>query len=215
MDKTLVDQKHSPCSDKNEFDIHNNIYIPKLDLSIPNINTQELRINEKKPIQKYYFFDSDDDEKSNNVKLLSEYISNIVNEDRIYSDKYSITKKIVSIICLLLESKSFFLNTELFFISVMNGNKIDANNVPFIMDFLIELYKSLKIKLPFIDIYHCGEVLKFAFSVTVHENIIRISSNKEQVISCFHNIIEMSVYISNINPPRRSIFSCIGNLFRR
>jgi hypothetical protein len=215
MDKTLVDKKHSPYSDNNEFGIHNNIDIPKLDLSIPDINSHELRINEIKPIQKYYFFDSDDDEKSNNVKLLSEYISNIVNEDKIVYEKYSITKKMESIIRLLLESKSFFLNTELFFISVMNGNKIDVNKVPFIMDFLIELYKSLKLKLPFIDVYLCGEVLKLLFSVTVHENIIRISSNKEAVISCFHNIIEMSVYISNINSPRISIFSCIGNLFRR
>jgi hypothetical protein len=136
MDKTLVDKKHSPYSDNNEFGIHNNINIPKLDISIPDINSQELRINEIKPIQKYYFFDSDDDEKSNNIKLLSEYISNIVNEDKIVYEKYSITKKMESIIRLLLESKSFFLNTELFFISVMNGNKIDVNKVPFLMDFL-------------------------------------------------------------------------------
>lgn len=215
MDKTLVDKKHSPYSDNNEFGIHNNINIPKLDLTIPDINSHELRRTEIRPVQKYYFFDSDDDEKSNDVKLLSKYISNIVNEDKIVRDKYSITKKLESIIRVLLESQSFFLNTELFFISVMNGNKIDVNKVPFIMDFLIELYKSLKLKLPFIDVYHCGEVLKLLFSVAVYENIVHIRTNREQVISCFHNIIEMSVYISNVNPPRISIFSCIGNLFRR
>ncbi len=215
MDKTLVDKKHSPYSDNNEFGIHNNINIPKLDLTIPDINSQELRRTEIRPVQKYYFFDSDDDEKSNDVQLLSKYISNIVNEDKNVRDKYSITKKLESIIRVLLESQSFFLNTELFFISVMNGNKIDVNKVPFLMDFLIELYKSLKQKIPFINVYHCGEVLKLLFSVAVYENIVRIRTNKEPVISCFHNIIEMSVYISNINPPRRSIFSCIENFFRR
>ena len=113
----------------------------------------------------------------------------------------------------LLLNSSFFFDTEFFFISIVKGDKIDADKVPFIMDLLIELYKNLKKKIQDVDIYHCGEILKLLFSITVYENIIRIRTNQEQVISCFNNIIETSVYISKIDKPRKGIFKCIRNIF--
>ena len=110
-------------------------------------------------------------------------------------------------------NSSFFFDTEFLFISIVKGDKIDADKVPFIMDLLIELYKNLKKKIQDVDIYHCGEILKLLFFKLIYENIIRIRTNQEQVISCFNNIIEMSVYISKIDKPRKGIFKCIRNIF--
>ena len=83
------------------------------------------------------------------------------------------------------------------------------------MDLLIELYKNLKGQIRYLDMYHCGEIMKLFFSIAVYENIvrIRIKKNKEQVISCFDNIIEMSVCISKIDEPRIGMFKCIRNIF--
>ena len=206
MEKTLVDRTRSPYSEST-------IDISKLDIIIPDRTSPELTIKKIIPIQKYCYFDSDD-EKTNDVRLLSEYVTNFIKNDNTYKKKYTIeiTNKIVSMLRLLLNS-SFFFDTEFFFISIVKGDKIDADKVPFIMDLLIELYKNLKKKIQDVDIYHCGEILKLLFSITVYENIIRIRTNQEQVISCFNNIIEMSVYISKIDKPRKGIFKCIRNIF--
>ena len=206
MEKTLVDRTLSPYSDSI-------IDISKLDIIIPDRTSPELTITKIIPRQKYCYFDSDD-EKTNNVLLLSEYVASVIKNDNTYKKKYTIeiTNKIVSMLRLLLNS-SFFFDTEFFFISIVKGDKIDADKVPFIMDLLIELYKNLKKKIQDVDIYHCGEILKLLFSITVYENIIRIRTNEEQVISCFNNIIETSVYISKIDKPRKGIFKCIRNIF--
>jgi hypothetical protein len=206
MEKTLVDRTRSPYSEST-------IDISKLDIIIPNRTSPELTRNKILPRQTYCYFDSDD-EKTNNVLLLSEYVASVIKNDNTYKKKYTIeiTNKIVSMLRLLLNS-SFFFDTEFLFISIVKGDKIDADKVPFIMDLLIELYKNLKKKIQDVDIYHCGEILKLLFSITVYENIIRIRTNQEQVISCFNNIIEMSVYISKIDKPRKGIFKCIRNIF--
>jgi len=189
------------------------IDISKLDIIIPDRTSPELTITKIIPRQTFCYFDSDD-EKTNDVRLLSEYVTNFIKNDNTYKKKYTIeiTNKIVSMLRLLLNS-SFFFDTEFFFISIVKGDKIDADKVPFIMDLLIELYKNLKKKIQDVDIYHCGEILKLLFSITVYENIIRIRTNQEQVISCFNNIIETSVYISKIDKPRKGIFKCIRNIF--
>jgi hypothetical protein len=206
MEKTLVDRTLSPYSDSI-------IDISKLDIIIPDRTSPELTITKIIPRQTFCYFDSDD-EKTNDVRLLSEYVTNFIKNDNTYKKKYTIeiTNKIVSMLRLLLNS-SFFFDTEFFFISIVKGDKIDADKVPFIMDLLIELYKNLKKKIQDVDIYHCGEILKLLFSITVYENIIRIRTNQEQVISCFNNIIETSVYISKIDKPRKGIFKCIRNIF--
>lgn len=206
MEKTLVDMRLSPYSDSI-------IDISKLDIIIPDRTSPELTITKIIPRQTFCYFDSDD-EKTNDVRLLSEYVTNFIKNDNTYKKKYTIeiTNKIVSMLRLLLNS-SFFFDTEFFFISIVKGDKIDADKVPFIMDLLIELYKNLKKKIQDVDIYHCGEILKLLFSITVYENIIRIRTNQEQVISCFNNIIETSVYISKIDKPRKGIFKCIRNIF--
>jgi hypothetical protein len=123
------------------------------------------------------------------------------------------TKKIVSILRLLLDAHLFFLNTEQFFISIVYGDKIDADKVPFIMDLLIDVYRNLKGQIRYLDIYHCGEILKLFFSIAVYENIVRIQKNKKQVISCFDKIIEMSVYISKIDKPQTGMFKCVRYIF--
>lgn len=206
MEKTLVDRTLSPYSDSI-------IDISKLDIIIPDRTSPELTITKIIPRQTFCYFDSDD-EKTNDVRLLSEYVTNFIKNDNTYKKKYTIeiTNKIVSMLRLLLNS-SFFFDTEFFFISIVKGDKIDADKVPFIMDLLIELYKNLKKKIQDVDIYHCGEILKLLFSITVYENIIRIRTNQEQVISCFNNIIETSVNISKIDKPRKGIFKCIRNIF--
>jgi len=209
MEKTLVDRRLSPYSDSS-------IDIYKLDIIIPDRTSPELTIKKIIPIQKYCYFDSDD-EKTNDVRLLSEYVTNFIKNDNIDKKKYPIelTNKIVSMLRLLLETHMFFLNTEQFFISIIKGDKIDADKVPFIMDLLIEVYRNLKGQIRYLDMYHCGEIMKLFFSIAVYENIvrIRIKKNKEQVISCFDNIIEMSVCISKIDEPRRGILKCIRNIF--
>ena len=206
MEKTLVDRTLSPYSDSI-------IDISKLDIIIPDRTSPELTITKIIPRQTFCYFDSDD-EKTNDVRLLSEYVTNFIKNYNTDKKKYTIeiTNKIVSMLRLLLNS-SFFFDTEFFFISIVKGDKIDADKVPFIMDLLIELYKNLKKKIQDVDIYHCGEILKLLFSITVYENIIRIRTNQEQVISCFNNIIETSVYISKIDKPRKGIFKCIRNIF--
>ena len=206
MEKTLVDRTLSPYSDSI-------IDISKLDIIIPDRTSPELTITKIIPRQTFCYFDSDD-EKTNDVRLLSEYVTNFIKNDNTYKKKYTIeiTNKIVSMLRLLLNS-SFFFDTEFFFIYIVKGDKIDAYKVPFIMYLLIELYKNLKKKIQDVDIYHCGEILKLLFSITVYENIIRIRTNQEQVISCFNNIIETSVYISKIDKPRKGIFKCIRNIF--
>ena len=206
MEKTLVDMRLSPYSDSI-------IDISKLDIIIPDRTSPELTITKIIPRQTFCYFDSDD-EKTNDVRLLSEYVTNFIKNDNTYKKKYTIeiTNKIVSMLRLLLNS-SFFFDTEFFFISIVKGDKIDADKVPFIMDLLIELYKNLKKKIQDVEIYHCGEILKLLFSITVYENIIRIRTNQEQVISCFNNIIETSVNISKIDKPRKGIFKCIRNIF--
>jgi hypothetical protein len=208
MEKTLVDRRLSPYSDSSTD-------ISKLDIIIPDRTSPELTIKKIIPIQKYCYFDSDD-EKTNDVRLLSEYVTNFIKNDNTDKKKYpiEITNKIVSMLRLLLNS-SFFFDTEFFFISIVKGDKIDADKVPFIMDLLIELYKNLKGQIRYLDMYHCGEIMKLFFSIAVYENIvrIRIKKNKEQVISCFDNIIEMSVCISKIDEPRIGMFKCIRNIF--
>ena len=206
MEKTLVDRTLSPYSDSI-------IDISKLDIIIPDRTSPELTITKIIPRQKYCYFDSDD-EKTNNVLLLSEYVASVIKNDNTYKKKYTIeiTNKIVSMLRLLLNS-SFFFDTEFFFISIVKGDKIDADKVPFIMDLLIDVYRNMKGQIQDLDIYHCGEILKLLFSITVYENIIRIRTNQEQVISCFNNIIETSVNISKIDKPRKGIFKCIRNIF--
>ena len=206
MEKTLVDMRLSPYSDSI-------IDISKLDIIIPDRTSPELTITKIIPRQTFCYFDSDD-EKTNDVRLLSEYVTNFIKNDNTYKKKYTIeiTNKIVSMLRLLLNS-SFFFDTEFFFISIVKGDKIDADKVPFIMDLLIDVYRNMKGQIQDLDIYHCGEILKLLFSITVYENIIRIRTNQEQVISCFNNIIETSVYISKIDKPRKGIFKCIRNIF--
>ena len=206
MEKTLVDMRLSPYSDSI-------IDISKLDIIIPDRTSPELTITKIIPRQTFCYFDSDD-EKTNDVRLLSEYVTNFIKNDNTYKKKYTIeiTNKIVSMLRLLLNS-SFFFDTEFFFISIVKGDKIDADKVPFIMDLLIDVYRNMKGQIQDLDIYHCGEILKLLFSITVYENIIRIRTNQEQVISCFNNIIETSVNISKIDKPRKGIFKCIRNIF--
>jgi hypothetical protein len=190
MEKTLVDSTQSSQSDSN-------LYISKLDIVIPDITSPELTRKNIVPRQRYHFFDSDD-EKTNDVRFLSEYVTNFI---------------IVSILRLLLDTHLFFLNTEQFFISIVYGDKIDADKVPFIMDLLIDVYRNLKGQIRYLDIYHCGEILKLFFSIAVYENIVRIQKNKKQVISCFDKIIEMSVYISKIDKPQTGMFKCVRYIF--
>lgn len=208
MEKTLVDSTQSSQSDSN-------LYISKLDIVIPDITSPELTRKNIFPRQKYHFFDSDD-EKTNDVLLLSEYVTNFIKNDNIDKEKYPIlmSNKIISILHLLLDSRTFFLNTGKFFISIVDEDKIDADKVPFIMDLLIDVYRNLKGQIRYLDIYHCGEILKLFFSIAVYENIVRIQKNKKQVISCFDKIIEMSVYISKINEPRTGMFKCVKYIFR-
>lgn len=207
MEKTLVDSTQSSQSDSN-------LYISKLDIVIPDITSPELTRKNIFPRQKYHFFDSDD-EKTNDVRFLSEYVTNFIKNDNIDKEKYPIlmSNKIISILHLLLDSRTFFLNTGKFFISIVDGDKIDADKVPFIMDLLIDVYRNLKGQIRYLDIYHCGEILKLFFSIAVYENIVRIQKNKKQVISCFDKIIEMSVYISKINEPRTGMFKCVKYIF--
>ena len=161
MEKTLVDSTQSSQSDSN-------LYISKLDIVIPDIMSPELTRKNIVPRQRYHFFDSDD-EKTNDVRFLSEYVTNFIKNDNIDKEKYPIemTKKIESILRLLLDSHLFFLNTEQFFISIVYGDKIDADKVPFIMDLLIDVYRNLKGQIRYLDIYHCGEILKLFFSIAV------------------------------------------------
>jgi len=207
MEKTLVDSTQSSQSDSN-------LYISKLDIVIPDIMSPELTRKNIVPRQRYHFFDSDD-EKTNDVRFLSEYVTNFIKNDNIDKEKYPIemTKKIESILRLLLDAHLFFLNTEQFFISIVYGDKIDADKVPFIMDLLIDVYRNLKGQIRYLDIYHCGEILKLFFSIAVYENIVRIQKNKKQVISCFDKIIEMSVYISKIDKPQTGMFKCVRYIF--
>jgi len=207
MEKTLVDSTQSSQSDSN-------LYISKLDIVIPDIMSPELTRKNIVPRQRYHFFDSDD-EKTNDVRFLSEYVTNFIKNDNIDKEKYPIemTKKIESILRLLLDTHLFILNTEQFLISIVYGDKIDADKVPFIMDLLIDVYRNLKGQIRYLDIYHCGEILKLFFSIAVYENIVRIQKNKKQVISCFDKIIEMSVYISKIDKPQTGMFKCVRYIF--
>jgi hypothetical protein len=207
MEKTLVDSTQSSQSDSN-------LYISKLDIVIPDITSPELTRKNIVPRQRYHFFDSDD-EKTNDVRFLSEYVTNFIKNDNIDKEKYPIemTKKIESILRLLLDTHLFILNTEQFLISIVYGDKIDADKVPFIMDLLIDVYRNLKGQIRYLDIYHCGEILKLFFSIAVYENIVRIQKNKKQVISCFDKIIEMSVYISKIDKPQTGMFKCVRYIF--
>jgi hypothetical protein len=162
------------------------------------------------------FFTSDDDLR-NDIKTLSQCISILLvsNDDL---NKYSlvIDKKTRAILENLLDVDSKYFDTiEELFKSIIQDDKIDANDVPLVMNLLVELYLTLKTKQFTFSLANCGEVLKVIFTVLIKEKIIPINEKEAELLRCLYNIIEMSVHLSQTGDDSNGdgLFSCLKGCF--
>ena len=119
--------------------------LPQLEIPSPNIETPPLSNEvQSETVNRLTFFESDDALLSD-VKTLSQYVELILHTTDI-DNKYSlvIDDKSKKILELLLKESNYFENIENKFKLIIKDNKIDASDVPLLMNLLVELYAIIK-----------------------------------------------------------------------
>ena len=207
--------KEEKCCSKDEEDKEKSL--TPLEIPSPNINTPStLSVDvEEQPVSKKSFFD--ENELRKDVNTLSQCITLLLATTDV-ADKYAlvINGKTRSILNTLLENDKYLDNVEDLFKGIIKDDKIDANDVPLIMNLLVDLYVLLKKKEIKFTSSDCGEVLKTIFTVLVKEKIIPINDQEVALLQCLYNIIEMSVNLSQNGDEGRKegLLACLKNCFK-
>jgi len=206
--KECCDEKECCSEDKKKS-------LTPLEIPSPNIETPStlsFDLDEPSDSKKQFF---DDNELRKDVNTLSQCISVLLTTTDVV-DKYAlvINGKTRSILDSLLENDKYFDIIEDLFKGIIKDDKIDANDVPLIMNLLVDLYVILKTKKLKFTLVDCGEVLKTIFTVLVKEKIIPINEQEMDLLRCLYNIIEMSVHLSQTNDDKKEgLFACLKNCF--
>jgi hypothetical protein len=91
----------------------------------------------------------------------------------------------------------------------IHGNKIKAEDVPYIISIISNLH-TLLLTLRYQDIKHyepltdtCSNILKFLFSVSLRESLVKIESETDimLLLLCFDNIIDSCMKL--LKPPMK------------
>jgi hypothetical protein len=91
----------------------------------------------------------------------------------------------------------------------IHGNKIKAEDVPYIISIISNLH-TLLLSLRYQDMIHsepltdtCSNILKFLFSVSLRENLVKIESETDimLLLLCFDNIIDSCMKL--LKPPMK------------
>jgi len=207
--------KEEKCCSKDEEDKEKSL--TPLEIPSPNIDTPStLSVDvEEQPVSKKSFFD--ENELRKDVNTLSQCITLLLATTDV-ADKYAlvINGKTCSILNTLLENDKYFDIVEELFKGIIQDGKIDANDVPLIMNLLVDLYVLLKNKKLKFSLVDCGEVLKTIFTVLVKEEIIPINDKEVELLRCLYNIIEMSVHLSQTGDEseKEGLLACLKNCFK-
>ena len=215
-DEECCEDKEECCEDKEECCEDEKPRLPPLVIPSPNVETQStvsFVLEEQSQSKKPFF---DENEVRKDINTLSQCITVLLmTTDN--ADKYSlvIDGKARSILNTLLENDKYFDTLEDLFKGIIKDDKIDANDVPLIMNLLVDLYVILKTKKLKFTLVDCGNVLKTIFTVLVKEKIIPINDQEVELLRCLYNIIEMSVHLSQTNDDKKNgLFACLKNCFK-
>jgi hypothetical protein len=126
-------------------------------------------------------------------------------------EKYStrLTNQSLLVIERLIKTKpEFFRVVESNLVRNINDNKLRAEDVPYIISIVSQLY-TLLVTIN-IDqqnespVEVCGNILKFLFSVAVRESLIKIEDETEAILLllCCDNIIESCVKLLHLKPQK-------------
>ena len=216
--KECCDENSKCCEDKKECcdekkccSEEKKKSLTPLEIPSPNIETlSTLSVDvEEQNVSKKHFFD--ENELRKDVNTLSHCITLLLATTDV-ADKYAlvIDGKTSSILNTLLENDKYFDIIEDMFKGIIQDGKIDANDVPLIMNLLVDLYVLLKNKKLKFTLFDCGEVLKTIFTVLVKEQIIPINDKEVELLHCLYKIIEMSVHLSQTGDEsgKEGLFAC-------
>lgn len=130
-------------------------------------------------------------------------------------EKYStrLTENSMIVIERIIKTKPEFLRiVESTLVRNINNNKIDANDVPYIISIVSQLYNVL-LQLHITNYQNnetpsdtCALILKFIFSVAIRENLIKVDNETEGalLLLCCDNIVDACVKLLKlqyISPP--------------
>ena len=211
------EDKKECCEEKECCSEEKKKSLTPLEIPSPNIETPStLSVDvEEEHVSKKPFFD--ENELRKDVNTLSQCITLLLATTDV-ADKYAlvIDGKTHSILNSLLENDKYFDIVEDLFKGIIQDGKIDANDVPHIMNLLVDLYVLLKNKKLKFTLVDCGEVLKTIFTVLVKEEIIPINDKEVELLHCLYKIIEMSVHLSQTGDEseKEGLFACLKNCFK-
>jgi hypothetical protein len=128
-------------------------------------------------------------------------------------EKYStiLTPHSISIIENIIKKKpEFFRAAESTLVRNIHNNKIDSNDIPYLISITSQLYNLillLNITIPqqvenAAD--NCGTILKFIFSVAIRESLIKVDDEKNAslLLLCCDNIIDACVKLLKLKQPK-------------
>jgi hypothetical protein len=132
-------------------------------------------------------------------------------------EKYStrLTTNSLNVISRLIKTKpEFFRVVESTLVRNINDNKIRANDVPYIISIISQLYNLLLVlnletaqeQEPPADT--CGTILQFLFSVAIRENLVKVEdeTNAALLLMCCDNIIDACIKLLKLKQPKPLAF---------
>jgi hypothetical protein len=119
------------------------------------------------------------------------------------------------VISRLIKTKpEFFRVVESTLVRNINDNKIRANDVPYIISIISQLYNLLLVlnleaaqeQEPPADT--CGTILQFLFSVAIRENLVKVEdeTNAALLLMCCDNIIDACIKLLKLKQPKPLAF---------
>ena len=132
--------------------------------------------------------------------VMQKYIED-VSLDVTLLNKFDITlsPKSKQLLTKLVTDKDFFNDIESKLKLVIKDDKIDANDVPVILDLFQDIYAKCKsIQWKKIKAQDCGNVLRCIIKIAIAEDIIQLNVPDVVIIACVNTLIDNAIQLMNL-----------------
>lgn len=81
---------------------------------------------------------------------------------------------------------------------IIKDDQINANDIPYIIQLIADLYKRFQNTTIHYNEEVCGEVLKIIFLICIKERLVSVSERDYEILQCLYNIINTSIQLMNL-----------------
>ena len=96
------------------------------------------------------------------------------------------------------ETVNYFDTVEENLKQIIKDDQINANDIPYIIQLVADLYKKFQNTTIHYNEELCGEVLKTIFLICIKERLVSVSERDYEILQCLYNIIDTSIKLMSL-----------------